>query len=342
MRDEVKIENPEQSAIAPVSSLVSTLAVVVPGPHQITLQQVKLRPLGPEEVRLRTRYTSISAGTERMLLAGQLVEMAGLPFPCIPGYETVGEVIEVGPDVPDRTEWLGKWAFIGGSYGYEGVTAAWGGQAEYVSNDYRKVYRLPAGLDPAQAVAIAPAATSWHGVELVAPQPGERVLVLGQGPIGQFAAQAAKLRGAYVIVADLSAERLERASVADQKIDLSRETLKEKLDGPLDVLIDATGKMEAIAAQLMSVRARGRVLLLGFYQRIELPFAIPFIKELSFQTSREWAAEDIPAVGVALAAGQLQAVHLFSARFPISQIKEAYAAALDPQSGLKVLIEWPG
>jgi 3-hydroxyethyl bacteriochlorophyllide a dehydrogenase len=317
----------------------SAWAVVVPGPHEITLQTVKLRPLGPEEVRLRTRYTSISAGTERMLLAGQLVEMAGLPFPCIPGYETVGEIIEAGPQVPEPQEWLGRWAFIGGSYGYEGVTAAWGGQAEFVSNDYRKVYRLPEKLDPALGVAIAPAATSWHGIELMAPQPGERVLVLGQGPIGQFAAQAARLRGAHVAVADLSAERLEKAS-ADLKINLSHETLKEKLEGPLDLLIDATGKMEALAAQLMPVRARGRVLLLGFYQKIELPFAIPFIKELSFQTSREWAAEDIPAAGAALAEGRLQAAHMFTARFPISQIKEAYAAALDPQSGLKVLIEW--
>ncbi len=318
----------------------SAQAVVVTGPQEITLQTVKLKPLGAEEVRVRTRYTSISAGTERMLLTGQLVEMAGLPFPCIPGYETVGEVIEVGPDVPKREEWLGRWAFVGGSYGYEDVTAAWGGQAEYVANDYRKVYRLPDGLDPAVAVAIAPAATAWHAVELANPQPGERVLVLGQGPIGQFAAQAAKLRGAQVAVADISAERLAQTMVGDIKIDLSRETAKAKLDGPLDLLIDATGKMEAIAANLMQVRARGRVLLLGFYQRIELPFAIPFIKELTFQPSREWAAEDILAVGAALADGRLQAAHLFTSRFPISEIQAAYRAALDPQAGLKVLIEW--
>ncbi len=316
-------------------------AVVVNGPHDFGLQKVKLRPLGSEEVRVRTRYTSISAGTERMLLAGQLVEMAGLPFPCVPGYETVGEVIEVGADVPEAEAWLGQWAFIGGSYGYEEVTAAWGGQAEYVATDYRKAFRLPATLDPAVAVAIAPAATAWHGVELVAPAPDERVLVLGQGPIGQFAAQAAQLRGAIVTVADLSALRLAGAVAGSLKVNLSQESLKDRMAaGPFDVLIDATGKMEAVAGQLMTVRARGRVLLLGFYQRIDLPFAVPFIKELSFQPSREWAAEDIGAVGAALASGGLQARHMFTARFPISQIKEAYAAALDPQAGLKVLIEW--
>jgi len=315
----------------------TTEAIVVPQPNVLTFQTVKLRPLGREEVLVKTRYTSISAGTERMLLAGQLVEMAGLPFPCIPGYETVGQVIEIGPDVPDG--FVGEWVFIGGSYGYETVTPAWGGQSRYVSADYHKAFRLE-GLDPAQAVAIAPAATAWHGVELIAPQAGELVLVLGQGPIGQFAAQAAKLKGATVAVADVVAERLERAVVGDYKIDLSRENLKDRLPAKIDVLIDASGKMPAISSHLMQMQTRGRVLLLGFYQRIELDFAVPFLKELSFRPSREWASEDIPAVMQALRKGQLQASHLFTHRFPIADYKAAYATTLENPTCLKVLIDW--
>ncbi len=321
-------------------SVTQSRAVVVNGPHDLELRQVELQPLGPEEVRLRTRYTSISAGTEKMLLAGQLVEMAGLPFPCIPGYESVGEVIEVGAEVPEPERWLGQPAFVGGSHGYNGVTSAWGGQSQYVTTAYKKAFLLPPGLDPALAVAIAPAATAWHGIQLLNLQPGQRVLVMGQGPIGQLAAQAAVLSGAQVAVADVEANRLESAVAGDPKIDLSQESLKQRLDGPLDVLIDATGKMEAIAAQLMSVKARGKVLLLGFYQRIDLPFALPFIKELGFQTSREWADEDILAVGAALAAGELQVAHLFTHHFKIDDIKEAYSKALNPGAGLKVLIEW--
>ena len=319
----------------------STRALVVNGPHEMELRTVELKPLGATEVRLRTRYTSISAGTERMLMAGQLVEMAGLPFPCIPGYETVGQVIEVGADVPQPDEWLGQQAFVGGSHGYVGVTSAWGGQSQYATTDYRKALRLPPGLAPALAVAIAPAATAWHSIELLGLKPTDNVLVLGQGPIGQLAAQAAVLTGATVAVADVVAARLEGAVTPGPKIDLSQETLRDKLSGPLDVLIDATGKMEAIAGQLMSVRARGRVMLLGFYPKIELPFAIPFIKELSFQTSREWADSDIAAVGTALADGRLQVRHLFSNSFPVDGIAQAYEVALDPRLGLKVLIEWP-
>lgn len=315
----------------------TTEAIVVPQPHELTFQTVKLRPLGRDEVLVKTRYTSISAGTERMLLAGQLVAMAGLPFPCIPGYETVGEVIEAGTDVPEG--FMGQSVFIGGSYGYEGVTPAWGGQSRYISAPYQKAFRLDR-IDPAQAVAIAPAATAWHGVELIAPQPGELVLVLGQGPIGQFAAQAAKIKGATVAIADVVASRLERAVVGDYKIDLNHETLKDRLPAKIDVLIDATGKMPALSSHLMQMQSRGRVMLLGFYQKIELDFAVPFLKELSFRPSREWATEDIFAVIEAFREGQLQANHLFTHRFPVSQYVEAYQNALENPECLKVLLEW--
>lgn len=314
-----------------------TKAVVVPEPQQLKLQTVKLKERGPKDVLVKTRYTSISAGTERMLLAGQLVQMAGLPFPCIPGYETVGEIVEIGEEVP--SEYLGQTVFVGGAYGYDGFTSAWGGQSQYVQVEYNKAFRLDARINPAEAVAIAPAATAWHGVTLINPKPGDLVLVLGQGPIGQFAAQAAKLKGATVVVADVVASRLENA-VADLKINLSEESLKDKLPRKADILIDATGKMDVIAANLIHCRDRAHVLILGFYQKIELPFAMPFLKELSFQPSREWATEDIQAVIKALAESQLQASHLFTHHFSIQQITEAYAAALQNPNSLKVLINW--
>lgn len=319
-------------------AISETKAVVVPEPQQIKLQTVRLKERSPKDVLVKTRYTSISAGTERLLLAGQLVQMAGLPFPCIPGYETVGEIVEIGSEVP--AEYLGQTVFVGGAYGYEGYTSAWGGQSQYVQVDYTKAFRLDAGINPADAVAIAPAATAWHGVSLINPQPGDLVLVLGQGPIGQFAAQAAKLKGATVAVADVVNSRLEKAIAADIKVNLSEESLKDCLPRKADILIDATGKMEVIAANLVHCRERARVLILGFYQKIELPFAMPFLKELSFQPSREWATEDIQAVIKAWGEGQLQANQLFTHHFPIAEINEAYAAALQDPDCLKVLIEW--
>jgi 3-hydroxyethyl bacteriochlorophyllide a dehydrogenase len=303
----------------------------------MTFTDVRLREIGPEEVLIKTQYTSISAGTERLLMAGHLVEMANLPFPCIPGYETVGEIVEVGEAVSPN--YVGELAYVGGSYGYEKVTPAWGGQSSFVSTHYSKAHLLN-GLDPVSAVAIAPAATSWHAIELMNIKPGEVVLVLGQGPIGQLAAQAARLKGATLVICDTIESRLELAPAGDIKVNISTTTLKDKLPGKVDVMVDATGKMEAISSNITALRDRGRVLLLGFYRRIDLDFAWPFLKELSFHASREWAVEDVPAVMEAMHLGKLKTDYLFTHKFKISEYKEAYAAALHNPYCLKALIEW--
>jgi bacteriochlorophyllide a dehydrogenase len=313
-------------------------AIVVSGPQQLNFIDVRLQDLSADEVLIKTEFTSISAGTERLLLAGHLVKMAGLPFPCIPGYETVGEVIEVGSNVSPH--FIGQKVFVGGSYGYvDGITPAWGGQSSYITADYRKVFVLTE-LNRMDAVAIAPAATAWHGVEIINPQPGEVVIVLGQGPIGQFAAQAAKMRGAFVAVADVEQSRLDNALVGDMKVNVSQEVIKDKLPRKADILIDATGKMDAIHQNITALRERARVLLLGFYRRIEMDFAWPFLKELSFHISREWASEDIPAVMKGMTEGWLRSSHLFTHRLPITGYQEAYELALNDPNCVKVLLEW--
>jgi bacteriochlorophyllide a dehydrogenase len=313
-------------------------AIVVSGPQQLNFIDVRLRDLAPDDVLLKTEFTSISAGTERLLLAGHLVKMAGLPFPCIPGYETVGEIVEVGANVSPH--YIGQKAFVGGSYGYvDGITPAWGGQSSYVSAPYQKAFTLTE-LNRLDAVAIAPAATAWHGVEIINPKPGEVVIVLGQGPIGQFAAQAAKIRGAYVAVADTEQSRLDNAIAADLKVNVSEDMVKDKLPRKADILIDATGKMEAIYQNITALRKRARVLLLGFYRKIEMDFAWPFLQELSFHVSREWESEDIPAVIQAMTEGKLRASHMFTHRMPITAFQEAYELALNDPKCVKVLLEW--
>ncbi|MBC8075961.1 MAG: alcohol dehydrogenase catalytic domain-containing protein, partial [Chloroflexales bacterium] len=100
-----------------------TQAVVFEAPNQIALRDVELIPPGPADVVVRTRYTSISAGTERMLLAGRLPHPA-LQFPIVPGYETVGQVVWVGHEAPPTLE--GQLVYVGGARCFVGASPAWG------------------------------------------------------------------------------------------------------------------------------------------------------------------------------------------------------------------------
>jgi 3-hydroxyethyl bacteriochlorophyllide a dehydrogenase len=219
-----------------------THAIVIPEPNRVELREVELTAPGPDDLVVQTVYTSISAGTERMLLAGRLPHPM-LSFPIVPGYETVGRVVGRGANVPAELE--GQLVYVGGARCFVGVNPAWGGQAATLIADHRRVVPLGA-IDPRHGVLLALAATALHGVDLLATEitenteisaitnaatssetsvpsvankllVGKRALVLGQGPVGQIAARLLRRQGAWVAVTDREVSRLERA-VADLKI----------------------------------------------------------------------------------------------------------------------------
>ncbi|MCA9955089.1 MAG: alcohol dehydrogenase catalytic domain-containing protein, partial [Anaerolineales bacterium] len=183
--------------------MMKTKAVIISEPGKVGLAEVALRPFSPQDVIVQTAYTSISAGTERMLLAGQMPHPM-LKLPVIPGYETVGRIVEIGDEVDDS--WLNRWVYVGGAQCYDGINAAWGGQSARLSVPADRVIPLE-NVEPRQGVLLALAATALHGINLLNPQAGDRLLVLGQGPVGQLAARLARIRGAWVAVVDRNPNR---------------------------------------------------------------------------------------------------------------------------------------
>ena len=323
---------------------MKTRAIVIPTTNSYHLaDDVETPPLGAHDVHIKTRYTSVSAGTERMLLAGAMGPIAGLHFPLIPGYETVGEIVECGDSIAadDAAGLVGKMAFVGGVPGYPAYTAAWGGQAADIVVSRERIHLLD-GITPDFAgVALAPAATAWHGIARANIQQGDLVVILGQGPIGSLAAQVAQGAGARLVVGvDTVPERL-RLSPAMLKVDPAHTDLKEALNGDqIDVLIDATGKMEVLNAAIPLVRQGARVVMLGFYRTIALDFGPVFTREITLLPSREWAAADIPASLDAMRRGTLDPAPLFTHRLPIERLTDIYDIALNDPTCLKVLIEW--
>lgn len=312
---------------------------MISAPGQIALQEVTLKDPGPDDVVIETAYTSISAGTERMLLAGQMPHPM-LQLPVVPGYETVGRIVEVGANV-DAT-WRGRMVYVGGALCYEGINSAWGGQAATLFTNVERVTPLD-GVDPQQGVLLALAATALHGIDRVQPQRTSgvepRVLVLGQGPVGQLAARFAAQRGANVAVADRVASRLQRA-VAAQSIDVSTTELTTAVEKPVDVIIEATGSMEALAAALPLLATGGTILLLGYYQRLELPYMPLFLKEANCLTAKEWAPGDLIRCRDAMASGALDVAPLLTHRCTIDDVDGAYATALEDPDCLKLVLDW--
>ena len=78
--------------------MVKSLAVVFDQPRQLAMRELVLAPPGASDVVVRIDWSSISAGTERLLWEGRMPMFPGLGYPLVPGYESVGTVTEAGPD----------------------------------------------------------------------------------------------------------------------------------------------------------------------------------------------------------------------------------------------------
>ncbi len=316
-------------------------AVVIPRRNVIELRQVQVMEPKAHDVLVRTAYTSISAGTERMLLDGRMPHPA-LLFPVVPGYETVGQVVQVGTKAPQQL--LGQWVYVGGARCFKGVNPAWGGQSEYISAEADRVVPLN-GIAPDTGVILALAATALHGINVAQITKNDRVLVLGQGIVGQLAARLARLAGAsHVAVADRVAIRL-GVSQADQIIDVTKESLDEAIsEANITVLIEATGSMSALTGALPLLTNHGRILLLGYYDHIDIPYAPVFMREAQVLVAREWdfgAEGDLPRVRDMIASGRLDVRGLLTHRVPLERIQAAYRLAFEDPACLKVVVEWP-
>ncbi len=314
---------------------MKTQAVVITEPGRVELQDVSLRPATPNDVIVQTAYTSISAGTERMLLSGQMPHPM-LQLPVVPGYETVGRVVEVGAKAP--AELLHQWVYIGGAHCYEDVNPAWGGQSAMLITGADRV--IPLGdVPPQHGVLLALAATALHGVNVLAPSPDDRVLVLGQGPVGQLASRLLRKRAGFVASADRAASRLEKA-VGDVVVNVDNTPLTDALDQPVNAIIEATGSMAALASALPLLAPGGTILLLGYYQQLDLPYMPLFLKEARLLTAKEWSAGDLTRCRDMMASGELDVRPLLTHELPVAQVAHGYDLALNDLDCLKIVFEW--
>ena len=310
-------------------------AVVIAAAHQFDIQAVELQPAGADDVTIETMYTSISAGTERMLLAGRMPHPM-LQFPVIPGYETVGRIVATGANV--SAELLGEVVYVGGARCYVAVNAAWGGQSSHLHVDYRRVVSV-AGMVAHEGVLLALAATALHGVDIAGDIAGKRGLVLGQGPVGQLAARHARLAGAEVIVSDRSPQRLALSS-ADACYQAGEQTLAQQGVVDCDVIIEASGSMAALSTAVASLATNGRIVLLGYYDELTLPYMPLFLKQAQLLTAKEWANGDLQRCRDLIVQGRLDVAPLLTHQLRITDVAQAYDIALNDQACLKLVLAW--
>lgn len=127
------------------------------------------------------------------------------------------------------------------------------------------IFEFPDALSFSQASLTEPLACCINGIERSAVKEGDRVLVIGDGPIGLMLAHLAKTYGADVTVSGMIDERLKIAEkIADEVIDVRKTDIKEKRgDIGFDIVFVAVGMPELVDSALQVVRKGGYVNIFG-------------------------------------------------------------------------------
>jgi alcohol dehydrogenase len=223
-----------------------------------------------------------------------------------------------------------------------------GAQAELllVPNADLTLRQVPAGLsDDVALFAGDVMGTGYHAVAETGVGQGDSVAVLGLGPVGLCAVQAARASGAQSVIAiDTVAERLEMArSFGAEPVHLTEEdpraAAKQVSEGRgVDVAIDAVGHPDALELACRLARKAGTVSATGVYaERIEVHMGIVWIKALTLKSGHANVIKHLDPVLEALVAGTLDPAPLVTHHMKLDDAPEAYEI-YDRREALKIVL----
>jgi 2-desacetyl-2-hydroxyethyl bacteriochlorophyllide A dehydrogenase len=332
---------------------MKTQAVVFAEPKRVEIREMETPEPRPDQVGIRTVFSGVSQGTERWALTGRYGHYDrdfGAYYPCSPGYQAAGIVDVVGSDVTDLQ--VGDHVFAPGSrftdpdHKYPGPCAA--SHSGYLVTARSGVTRVDPNVDLAAASLYHMAGVSRHGVRLAKVHPGELVVVIGLGMIGQMSAQAARRAGARVIATDLIPMRVELAAKhsADRVLDANAESVEDVVrseapDGA-DVVIDTTGDHRMFDRCLGLIRVEGRIAMQGYYpDPISVDFHPTHLQRPTVVFPCGWDDERNGDIADDMAAGRIEIEPLITHRIPFSEAPSAYELVIEhPEQSLGMVFDW--
>ena len=362
---------------------MKSTAAVFRGPGQpLEVREIDLDEPGPRDVLVRMAAVGI-CGTDLHSIRGEWER----PTPSVLGHEGSGVVEAVGAEVESLEpgdEVVLSWApscgdcadcrrgrpaacvnlhrAIGAGTLVDGTTGmsidgetlyrgtATGALSEHLVVTERVALPIGGGVSLEEAALLGCAALTGVGAVIFAAraEPGETVLVIGAGGVGQFCVQGARIAGAEtIVVADPLEARLalarELGATHTTEPDGLKGLMKEIAPDGADRALDVVGNPETSALALRFTRSGGTCVIVGIPatgQRLDLDFG-EFNRREKFLTGTMYGSED-PAVALPVLldhvrAGRLELRGLLGPTYPLEQVNEAFDASLAGSPG-RVLV----
>jgi len=339
-------------------------AALLYGKEDLRIEELPVPEIGAEEVLVQVRAAAICGTDIRMFRSG--AKGVGPQSPLVLGHELAGVVARSGRDVRGVQE--GTPVAVAPNMGCGTCDTCVSGNTQLCEVSFRAFgINLPGGFAeyvriPAEAVRqgnlcpIAPK-VSFTAAALAEPlscvynafqrcnvRPGDRVLIIGAGPIGLMHAKLARLGGAAAVVLnDLSAERLEICRKLEPGLEVVAGEVGERIleltrGRGAEVVITACPAPEAQVTALKVAAMNGRVLFFGGLPAdravVGLDTNLIHYRQLWVTGTTRQSLAQYRAVLRLSEDGLLGVDDLVSARWPVESIREGFAAVMRG-SGLK-------
>jgi threonine dehydrogenase-like Zn-dependent dehydrogenase len=218
-----------------------------------------------------------------------------------------------------------------------GIVNRDGAFADYLVLPTRNLHLVPDTISDEEAVFTEPLAATFEILEQVHLQPTESVVILGDGKMGQLAAQVLRLVGCEVMMVGKHEEKLALATQRGVQTYLLEDAQRFTLENErrVHMVVECTGSAQGLELALRLVKARGVIVLKSTVAKESVLHLAPIvIDEIRIQGSR--CGPFAPALR-ALSQGMVDMRSLISAEFPLDEALTAFEYAA--QSGvLKVLV----
>jgi len=274
-------------------------AAVWHGRKDVRIEEVPEPPFpAPSQVKLEVAYCGICGTDLHEYIAGPIYipvdkphPLTGARAPVILGHEMSGTVVEVGKGVKRLNEgdrvalcpiigclecrWCtSKRMGICPSVAFLGVSWHWGGFARYVNVYDYMCYHLPTEVTYEVGALVEPFASTVRAVKRAKITRGETVAVVGSGPVGIMAVQAARILGAKEVIALEPAQNRQRMAMecgATAVIDPLKNPVKEIKnitgDEGVDVVVECAGLKGTGLLAGHLVKRTGRIIVMGVFEK---------------------------------------------------------------------------
>lgn len=344
---------------------------VIEGPGKACVEDAPMPEIRPSEVLLQNKVCALCTSDYQLWMG----KRDNVPYHVAFGHENAGIVAKVGSEVKHikegdrvavgvlgcgvcedckkglnlkRCTHVVSSHIAGNADGYHGPHGA----SLYKAVEERKLFKVRDDVPLCHAAFLEPVATVVEGIERLRLSPGENVLVIGAGTMGNLNAQVAARYGASVIISEVSDKKLETLKQMGFRslINPSRENMKERLEeilkgDALDAIIVSVGAAN-VYKQVFEIAPKCCRILLFAANYPEPDWGISITPNMVHYNLWELIGTytaSLPAFQKAMDfinKKELQLELLIEEEYSMEQVQEAFEAASRPDQYRVMLNLW--